>query len=78
MQGVWVGSLFGEQRSHMPLGQKKTKQKAEKILLPNSIKTFKTVHIGKQILRKKKLEAWKCEGEGRHVVVLKLFPWWKK
>ena len=51
MQGVQVRSLVGELRHHIPQGQKnktfKKKNKTETVLLTNSKKTLKMLHIKK-------------------------------
>ena len=53
MQGMRVQSLVGELRSHKPQGHK-PKHKIEAILLTNSIKTLKMVHVKKKKKLKKK------------------------
>ena len=46
MQGVYVTSLVGAPRAHMPRHQK-TKTQNKSNIVTNSIKTFKMVHIKK-------------------------------
>ena len=51
MQGVWVWSLLGVLRSHMPYGQEIKTENRSNIVI-NSIKTFKIVHVQKNLKRK--------------------------
>ena len=53
LQGLWVQSLFGQQRSHVPRGQK-SKTWNRNNTLTDSIKTLKIVHIKNKKNRKKK------------------------
>ena len=48
IQGVWVQSLVGELRSHMPLGQN-TKTWNRSNIVIKSMKSLKMVHIKKKI-----------------------------
>ena len=64
MQGVWVWSLVRELRLHMPPGQK-TKHKSNRsnkfdknFIVTNAIKTFKMVHIKKNLKKKRKKHFW--------------------
>ena len=50
-QGVWVWSLVGEQRSHMPRGQKPKRETSN--IVTNSIKTSKMVTSKKKTLPQK-------------------------
>ena len=52
IQGVWVQSLVGELRSHMPLGQN-TKTWNRSNIVIKSMKSLKMVHIKKKIFKKK-------------------------
>ena len=56
MQGVWVQCLVGKLRSHMPWGQE-TKTENRNNIVTNSIKTFKMIHIKKE-LKKLKRSLW--------------------
>ena len=56
--GVWVWSLVGELRSHMPRDRKNWKHKTETTVVTNSVKTEKVVHIKKKNLKKNSI-VWK-------------------
>ena len=45
MQGVWVRSLVGELRSHMPKGQKTKNIKSRSNIVTNAIKPLKMVQF---------------------------------
>ena len=45
MQGVWVQSLVGELRSHMPQGLKNQNIRNRSNIVTNLIKRLKMVHI---------------------------------
>ena len=60
MQGVYVTSLVGAPRAHMPRHQK-TKTQNKSNIVTNSIKTFKMVHIKKQTTTKNKI-FWDLSG----------------
>ena len=63
MQGVLVQSLVGEQRSHVPCGQKNPKQKTEAYCNKFN-KDFKNgPHQKKNLKKEKKVEEEEGEGE---------------
>ena len=66
MQGVWVQSLVGELRSHMPLSQKKKKtpKQNRSNIVTNSIKSFKMVHMGGK-KKKQQPSKWGGNEEGK-------------
>ena len=55
---MWVRSLVGEIRSHMPPAQKKAKTLNRSNIVTNLIKTFRVVHIKKEKKRMREVLIW--------------------